>query len=89
MSITAIAGSSSQLAGIQGQYQQIRSQFKQLGQDLQGGRLTKAQTDFVTLSQSVASRFSGTNPVSANAQPDRSGLAIGEFIGGTAGVQSD
>jgi soluble cytochrome b562 len=63
MSITAIAGSSSQLAGLQGQYQQIRSQFKQLGQDLQGGSLTKAQTDFVTLSQSVASRFSGTNPV--------------------------
>ena len=34
-----------------------------LGQDLQSGSLTKAQTDFVTLSQSVVSRFGGTNPV--------------------------
>lgn len=63
MAINAIAGGGSQLAGIQGQYQQIRSEFKQLGQDLQSGSLTKAQTDFVTLSQSVVSRFSGTNPV--------------------------
>ncbi len=64
MAITAVTGSGSQLAGIQGQYQQISSQFKQLGQDLQGGSLTQAQTDFVTLSQSLASHFSGTSPVS-------------------------
>ena len=62
MSINAIAGGSS-LASIQSQYQQIHSQFKQLGQDLQGGGLTKAETDFVTLSQSVISHFSGSNPV--------------------------
>lgn len=62
MSLSAIAGGS-QLANIQSNYQQVRNQFKQLGQDLQGGSLTKAQTDFVTLSQSFASQFSGTNPV--------------------------
>jgi hypothetical protein len=63
MSVSAIAGGSSQLANIQSNYQQVRNQFKQLGQDLQCGSLTKAQTDFVTLSQSFASQLSGTNPV--------------------------
>ena len=63
MSLSAIAGGGSQLANIQSNYQQVRNQFKQLGQDLQGGSLTKAQTDFVTLSQSFASQLSGTNPV--------------------------
>ncbi len=63
MSLSAIAGGSSQLANIQSNYQQVRNQFKQLGQDLQGGALTKAQTDFVTLSQSFTSQLSGTNPV--------------------------
>ena len=37
MSLSAIAGGSSQLANIQSNYQQVRNQFKQLGQDLQGG----------------------------------------------------
>jgi soluble cytochrome b562 len=63
MSLSAIAGGSSQLANIQSNYQQVRNQFKQLGQDLQSGSLTKAQTDFVSLSQSFASQLSGTNPV--------------------------
>ena len=57
MSITAVAGSMSQLSNIQSHYQQVRSQFKQLGQDLQSGNLTQAQTDFVTLSQSFASQL--------------------------------
>jgi hypothetical protein len=63
MSIAAIAGSSSQISNIQNQYQQVRNQFKQLGQDLAGGNLTQAETDFVTLSQSAASQFSSSSPV--------------------------
>ncbi len=63
MSIAAIAGSSSQISNIQNQYQQVRNQFKQLGQDLAGGNLTQAQTDFVTLSQSAASQFSSSSPI--------------------------
>lgn len=63
MSISSIAGSIAHLAGIQSQYQQVRGQFKRLGQDLQSGSLTQAQTDFVTLSQSVSSLFSGTSPL--------------------------
>jgi hypothetical protein len=63
MSVAGIASAGlSQLASLQRNYQQVRSEFKQLGQDLQAGNLTQAQTDFVTLSQSAASRFSGNSP---------------------------
>ncbi len=61
MSITSVSGSS--INSIKNQYQQVRSEFKQLGQDLQSGKLTQAQTDFVTLSQSVTSQLSGTSPI--------------------------
>ncbi len=64
MSVAGIASAGlSQLASLQHNYQQVRSEFKQLGQDLQSGSLTQAQTDFVTLSQSAASQFSGNSPV--------------------------
>lgn len=63
MSVGAIAGSTSQLSSIQNHYQQVRSQFKQLGQDLQSGSLSQAQTDFVTLSQSFASQLGSQSPV--------------------------
>jgi soluble cytochrome b562 len=64
MSIAGIASSSlSQLANIQRNYQQVRGEFKQMGQDLQTGNLAQAQTDFVTLSQSAASQFGSNSPV--------------------------
>jgi hypothetical protein len=64
MSIAGIASSSlSQLANIQRNYQQVRGEFKQLGQDLQAGNLAQAQTDFVTLSQSAGSQFGSNSPV--------------------------
>jgi hypothetical protein len=64
MSVAGIASSSlSQLANIQRNYQQVRGEFKQLGQDLQAGNLAQAQTDFVTLSQSAASQFGSNSPV--------------------------
>jgi hypothetical protein len=65
MSVAGIASAGlSQLASLQRNYAQVRSEFKQLGQDLQGGNLTQAQTDFVTLSQSAAaSQFSGNGAV--------------------------
>jgi hypothetical protein len=53
----------SQLASVQRNYQQVRGEFKQLGQDLQAGNLTQAQTDFVTLSQSMATQLSSNSPV--------------------------
>ena len=64
MSVAGIASAGlSQLASLQRNYQQVRGEFKQLGQDLQAGNLTQAQTDFVTLSQSAASQLSGNSPV--------------------------
>ncbi|HUI82665.1 MAG TPA: hypothetical protein VL240_00485 [Candidatus Binatia bacterium] len=64
MSLSAIAGSgSSPLVNLQNNYQQVRNEFKQLGQDLEAGNLTQAQTDFVTLSQSVASQLAGNTPM--------------------------
>ena len=63
MSIAAVAGGISQLCTLQNQYQRVHKQFKQLGPDLQAGALTKAPTDFVTLSQSAASQLSGDSPL--------------------------
>ncbi len=63
MSIPAV-GSSSQLSAIQSNFQQVRKQFTQLGQDLSAGSLTQAQTDFVTLSQAAAAQLGSNSPVS-------------------------
>ena len=72
MSVTGIASSILSNPSVshvqQSRFQQIRSEFQQLGQDLQSGDLTKAQTDFTTLSQNLSganqSNTSTTNPVS-------------------------
>ena len=64
MSVAGIAASGlSQLSSLQSRYQQVHSQFKQLGQDLTSGNLAQAQTDFVTLSQSMNSQLSSSSPV--------------------------
>jgi len=44
----------------QGNFQQIQSEFQQLGQDLQTGNLAQAQPDYATLSQNIAPAQSGT-----------------------------
>jgi outer membrane protein assembly factor BamD (BamD/ComL family) len=45
-------------------FQQVKTEFQQLGQDLQSGNLTQAQSDFTTLSQDLPSASqSSTNPV--------------------------
>jgi protein subunit release factor A len=57
MSVTGVSSSNffqSNLAqGAQSKLQQIQSQFQQLGQDLQAGNLTQAQSDFATLTQEL------------------------------------
>ena len=45
----------------QGKFQQVQSEFQQLGQDLQAGNLTQAQQDFATLSQNFPNAQSGTS----------------------------
>jgi len=45
-------------------FQQIKAEFQQLGQDLQSGNLTQAQTDFATLSQNLpGASQSSANPI--------------------------
>jgi len=49
----------------QSTFQQIRTEFQQLGQDLQSGNLTQAQSDFATLSQNLSG--ASQNTAAANA----------------------
>src|ERR1700742_3049582 len=58
MSIAGISSSSGLLQNsvvqqTQNRFQQIQSQFQKLGQDLQSGNLTQAQSDFAALSQQL------------------------------------
>src|SRR6516225_7853250 len=64
MSVLGIASTAlSQLGNIQSKFQHVQGEFKTLGQDLKAGNLVQAQTDFVTLSQSVTSQLTSNNPV--------------------------
>ena len=64
MSVLGIASTAlSQLGNIQSKFQQVQGEFKTLGQDLSAGNLAQAQTDFVTLSQSVTSQLTSSSPV--------------------------
>jgi hypothetical protein len=46
--------------GAQTKFQQIQTQFQKLGQDLQSGNLTQAQSDFATLTQELPNRQQST-----------------------------
>jgi soluble cytochrome b562 len=63
MSVSGIT-TSLQLSSLQTNFQQLRSEFSQLGQDLSAGNLTQAQTDFVSLSQAASSQFGSNSPIS-------------------------
>src|SRR5271163_3463119 len=47
----------------QGKFQQIQSEFQQLGQDLQAGNLTQAQQDYATLQQYFQQQQQGAGQV--------------------------
>ena len=74
MSVVGIASSIlSTLSGTQNQqnqqpnpFLQIRSEFKQLGEDLQTGNLAQAQSDFTTLSQNLSSVLQNNTSNTAN-----------------------
>src|ERR1700680_3471331 len=72
MSVTGIASSIlSSLSGSHGhqnRFQQIQSEFQQLGRDLQSGNLAQAQSDFTTLSQNLPG-FNQTSPPPPTATP--------------------
>src|SRR5271168_3709714 len=54
------ATQSAQNGSGQGKFQQIQSEFQQLGQDLQAGNSTQAQQDYATLSQNFPNAQTGT-----------------------------
>lgn len=67
MSVAGIASSSLyQLNNLQNQpknYQNIQSEFQQLGQDLTSGNLSQAQSDFATLTQNLSNSQQSSNPL--------------------------
>jgi len=63
MSVSGITNSL-QLSSLQSNFQQLRTEFSQLGQDLSAGNLSQAQTDFVTLSQAASSQFGSNSAIS-------------------------
>src|SRR5579872_5807069 len=81
MSIAGIASSSlfqnSVVQQTQNRFQQIQSQFQKLGQDLQSGNLTQAQSDFATLQQELPNgrRFAALNANASSATTGASSSA--------------
>lgn len=69
MSVASISSSSLfdyNTQGIQNKMQQFRQEFQQLGQDLQSGNLSAAQSDFATLQQSGPQTNSTSSSQSSN-----------------------
>lgn len=52
-----------------GNFQQIQSEFQQLGKDLQSGNLTQAQQDYATLSQNFANAQASTATTANTSNP--------------------
>ncbi len=64
MSVSGISSSSSMGQSVQAwqtKAQKIQSEFQQLGQDLQAGNLTQAQSDFSSLSSNLSSPQQSSN----------------------------
>jgi outer membrane protein assembly factor BamD (BamD/ComL family) len=73
---------------MQNRMQSARKEFQQLGQDLQTGNLTAAQSDFATLQQlqpQASSTTQSTNPISQ----DFNQLAADLKAGNTTAAQQD
>jgi hypothetical protein len=56
-------------------FQQIKTEFQQIGQDLQSGNLAQAQSDFTTLSQNLAAVNSSS---ATTANPATGGITIAQ-----------
>jgi outer membrane protein assembly factor BamD (BamD/ComL family) len=83
----------------QGKFQQVQSEFQQLGQDLQAGNLTQAQQDYLTLSQNfpnaqtatATSTATSSNPIAqafTALQQDLEQFSAGGASGSTTGTSS-
>ncbi len=91
MSVSGISSTSFANYGaqsIQNRMQTARQEFQQLGQDLQSGNLTAAQSDFATLQQSGPQSGSSTQSSSPVAT-DLNQLATDLKAGNTTAAQQD
>ena len=87
MSVIGIASSIlSTLSGTQNQqpqqnpFQQIRSEFKQLGQNLQAGTLAQAQSDFTTLSQNLPGLNQNSTTATSNSSLAQTFAQLGQDL---------
>ena len=77
MSVSGVSSSSSLSQSMQtwqAKAQKIQSEFQQLGQDLQAGNLSQAQSDFSTLSQNVS------GPLQSNSALAQAFSALGSAL---------
>src|ERR1700722_10210253 len=72
---TGAAQSTQSSQNSQSTFQQIKSEFQQLGQDLQTGNVTAAQSDFTTLSKSLSTLIPTPAATTTAANPSASPLA--------------
>jgi len=66
MSVSGVSSSNSLSQSMQmwqARAQKIQSEFQQLGQDLQAGNLTQAQSDFSSLTQNISSPQQSNSPL--------------------------
>src|SRR5271169_5377436 len=91
------ATQSAQSGSGQGKFQQIQSEFQQLGQDLQAGNLTQAQQVYATLSQNFPNAQAGTTTGATSATANSSNPIAQAFTapaqdlqnGNISGAQQD
>src|SRR5208337_3737296 len=77
MSVSGVSSSSSLSQSMQtwqAKAQKIQSEFQQLGQDLQAGKLSQAQSDFSTLSQNMS------GPLQSNSALAQAFSALGSAL---------
>jgi outer membrane protein assembly factor BamD (BamD/ComL family) len=79
MSVTGISSSGFSEYGAQSvQKNQVAQEFQQLGQDLQAGNLSAAQSDFATLQQLVSQAGSAASSASSSSSSSQSGNPIAQ-----------
>ncbi len=95
MSVTGISSSnflqSYLTQSAQTKFQQIQSQFQQLGQDLQAGNLAQAQSDFATLTQELPSAQQQTGAATSTSSIAQALQTLGQDLqsGNLSAAQQD
>ena len=77
--------------GAQNKFQQIQSQFQQLGKDLQSGNLSQAQQDFATLTQELPSSQQQTGAATSTSSIAQAFKTLGQDLqsGNLSAAQQD